>query len=139
MPTDTVTVPNLFELEGEKLKVTYSTSSIAGGPTFTFQQGRKILNFKKNEIQTTKTPIGTLVTVVIETVPDLKTVTFSLLLPDVNLQESTKVSIKAGGILTTSKTSAGGPKLVKGAIQSYKFVNLSGTAKAVQFVKAAKA
>lgn len=131
MPTDTA--PNLYELHGDKLQVTYSTTSIAGQPIFTFQQGRKTLNFKKTEIKTTKTPIGTLVTVLIETVPDLKTVTFSLALPDVNLQQSTKVNIKTVGILTTSKMSIGGPNLVKGAVQAYKVVTLSGTAKAVQF------
>ena len=127
------TAPNLYELHGDKLQVTYSTTNIAGQPTFTFQQGRKILTFKKSDIKITKTPIGTLVTVLVETVPDLKTVTFSLALPDVNLQQSTKVNIKTIGILTTSKTSIGGTNLVKGAVQVYKVVTLSGTAKAVKF------
>lgn len=131
MPIDTA--PNLYELRGDKLQVTYSTTSIAGQPLFTFQQGRKTLNFKKSEIRNTKTPIGTLVTVLIETVPDLKTVTFSLVLPDVNMHQSTKVNIKTIGILTTSKTSIGGPHLVKGAVQAYKVVALSGTAKTVPF------
>jgi hypothetical protein len=131
MPTDIT--PNLFELQGDKLKVTYTTTSITGQPTFTLQQGRKTLNFDKNQIQTTKIAIGTLLTVTIETVPDLKTTAFSLLLPDVNMQDSTKVSIKTIGILTTSKTSIGGPKLVKGALQAYKTVNLSGNAKVVKF------
>ena len=40
-----ISEPNLYELQGGSLKVTYSTSSIAGKPVFTFQQGRKILNF----------------------------------------------------------------------------------------------
>jgi len=131
MPTDSA--PNLYELYGEKLQVTYSTTSIAGQATFTFQQGRKILTFKKSDIKITKTPIGTLVTVLVETVPDVKTVTFSLALPDVNLQQSTKVNIKTVGILTTSKTSIVGTNLVKGAVQVYKVVTLSGTAKAVKF------
>jgi hypothetical protein len=127
------TAPNLYELNGDNLQVTYSTTSIAGQPIFTFQQGRKTLSFKKSEIKITKTPIGTLVSVLIEAIPDLKTVTFALVLPDVNLQQSTKVNIKTVGILTTSKTSIGGPNLVKGAVQAYKAVALSGTAKAVEF------
>ena len=130
MPTNNA--PNLYELQGEKLKVTYATTNIAGQPTFTLQQGRKTLNFDKNQIQTAKIPIGSLVTVTVETVPDLKTITFSLLLPDVNMQESTKVSIKAVGILTTSKTSLGGPKIVKGAVQAYKVASLSGNARFVR-------
>jgi len=127
------TVPNLYELQGGKVRITYSTSSISGQPQFDFRQGRKTLHFSGTEIQTAKTLIGTLVTVTVEETPDLRRVTFSLLLPDVNLQQSGKVNIKALGIFTTTKTSIAGPKLVKGALQTYKVESLSGTAKAVQF------
>jgi len=133
MATDSVA--NLYELQGDKVLVTYSTTNIAGQPLFTLQLGRKTLTFKKSEIKTTKSPVGTLVTVLTETVPDLRTVTFTLVLPDINLQQSTKVNTRAIGIVTTSKTSIGGPTLVKGAVQSYKVVTLSGTAKIVQSVK----
>jgi hypothetical protein len=133
MATDNVA--NLYELQGDKVLVTYSTTNIAGQPLFTLQLGRKTLTFKKSEIKTTKSPVGTLVTVLTETVPDLRTVTFTLVLPDINLQQSTKVNTRAIGIVTTSKTSIGGPTLVKGAVQSYKVVTLSGTAKIVQSVK----
>ena len=129
MPTDTT--PNLYELKGDKLKVTYATTSFTGQPTFTLQQGRKTLTFDKKQIQTTRLPIGSLVTVTVETLPDVKTTTFSLVLPDVNMQDSTKVSIKTIGITTTAKTSIGGPKTVKGAIQTYKVANLSGSARIV--------
>ena len=128
-----VTEPNLYELQGGNLRVTYSTTSITGKPIFSFQQGRKTLSFTGNDIQTVKTSIGTLVTVTIEAVADLKTVTFSLLLPAVNLQQKKKVNIKTIGILTTSKTSIGGPKLVAGALQTYKVVALRGSASAVLF------
>jgi hypothetical protein len=130
MPTDTT--PNFYELQGDKLKVSYTTTGLTGQPTFTLQQGRKTLTFDKNQIQTARVPIGSLVTVTIETVPDVKATTFSLVLPDVNMQNSTKVSIKTIGILTTSKTSIGGPKIVKGAVQTYKVANLSGTARIVK-------
>ena len=127
------TVPNLYELQGGKVRITYSTSSISGQPQFDFHQGRRTLHFSGTEIQTGKALIGTLVTVTIEQTPDLKRVTFSLLLPDVNLQQSDKVNIKAIGVFTTTKTSIAGPKLVKGALQTYKVEGLSGTARAVQF------
>jgi hypothetical protein len=133
MASTTETAPNLFELQGDKVRITYSTSSISGQPVFDFRQGRKELHFSGAEIQTGKTSIGTLATVTIEKTPDLKTVLFSLLLPDVNLQQSGKVKIKTIGIITTIKTSIGGPKSVKGALQAYKVENLSGTAKAVHF------
>jgi hypothetical protein len=128
------TTPNLYELQSDKFRVTYSTSSISGQPQFELRQGRKTLHFSGTEIQTGKTLIGTLVTVTIEETPDLKRVLFSLLLPDVNLQPSgKKVNIKTIGIVTTIKTSIGGPKLTTGALQTYKTVTLAGTAKVVQF------
>lgn len=133
MATDNVA--NLYELQGDKVLVIYSTTNIVGQPLFTLQVGRKTLTFKTSEIKTTKSPMGTLVTVLTETVPDLRTVTFSLVLPDVNLQQSTKVNIKALAVVTTSKMSIGGSTGVKGAVQSYKVVTLSGTAKLVQSVK----
>jgi hypothetical protein len=125
--------PNLYELQGDKARIAYSTSSTSGQPQFDFRQGRKELHFSGSEIQTATTLIGTLVTVTIEDTPDLKRVIFSLLLPDVNLQQATRVNIKTIGIVTTTKTSIGGPKLAKGALQTYKVASLSGTAKAVQF------
>ena len=73
-------------------------------------------------------------TVTIEETPDLKRVLFSLLLPDVNLQPSgKKANVKTIGIITTIKTSIGGPTMTKGALQSYNVTNLAGTAKIVQF------
>jgi hypothetical protein len=107
MASTTETAPNLFELQGDKVRISYSTSSISGQPVFDFRQGRKELHFSGAEIQTGKTSI--------------------------NLQQSGKVKIKTIGIITTIKTSIGGPKSVKGAMQAYKVENLSGTAKAVHF------
>ena len=128
------TTPNLYELQGDKVRITYSTSSISGQPQFNFSQGRKALHLSGTDIQTVKTPIGTLVTVTIDETPDLKKVLFSLVLPDVNLQQSgKKANIKTIGIITTIKTSIGGPTLTKGALQTYKVKNLAGTAKIVQF------
>jgi len=128
-----VNEPNLFELQGGNIKVTYSTSGIIGQPQFSFKRGRTVLNFGGNQIRSEKAAIGTLVTVTIETVPDLRTVLFSLMLPIVNLQQASKVNLKTIGILTTEKTSIGGPGLVKGALQSYKVIVLAGTAKSVVF------
>jgi len=50
-------VANLYELQGDKVLVTYSTTNIAGQPLFTLQLGRKTLIFKKSEIKTTKSPV----------------------------------------------------------------------------------
>ncbi len=123
--------PNLYELSGTRLKVTYSSSSIAGKPLLTIRQGRKDQQFTGNEIKTDKTQIGQLVTVTLETQPDRKTVLFSVLLPEVNLPDSLKSNIKTEAIVTTIKTTIAGPP--KGQVQTYKTVLLSGTARSVDF------
>ena len=123
--------PNLYELTGTRLKVTYSSSSIAGKPLMTIRQGRKDQQFTGNEIKTDKTPIGQLITVTTETQPDRKTVLFSVLLPDVNLPDSQKANIKTEAEVTTIKTTIAGPP--KGQVQSYKTILLSGTARSVDF------
>lgn len=123
--------PNLYELTGTRLKVTYSSSSIAGKPLMTIRQGRKDQQFTGNEIKTDKTQIGQLITVTLETQPDRKTVLFSVLLPDVNLPDSQKANIKTEAVVTTIKTTIAGPP--KGQVQTYKTVLLSGTARSVDF------
>lgn len=123
--------PNLYELSGTRLKVTYSSSSIAGKPLLTIRQGRKDQQFTGNEIKTDKTQIGQLITVTQETQPDRKTVLFSVLLPDVNLPDSGKSNIKTEAVVTTIKTTIAGPG--KGQVQTYKTVLLSGTARSVDF------
>ena len=123
--------PNLYELTGTRLKVTYSSSNIAGKPLMTIRQGRKDQQFTGNEIKTDKTQIGQLITVTLETQPDRKTVLFSVLLPDVNLPDSQKANIKTEAVVTTIKTTIAGPP--KGQVQTYKTVLLSGTARSVDF------
>src|SRR5262245_14809094 len=79
------TIPNLFNLAGEGLTVSYSTTSIDGKPRFTFKKGRKTLTFAGSEITSVAAGIGTLVSVVIAQVPDKSTTTFSVLLPAIKL------------------------------------------------------
>ncbi|MCC6588792.1 MAG: hypothetical protein IT168_18995 [Bryobacterales bacterium] len=123
--------PNLYELTGTRLKVTYSSSSISGKPLLTIRQGRKDQQFTGNEIKTDKTQIGQLITVTLEAQPDRKTVLFSVLLPDVNLPDSLKSTIKTEAVVTTIKTTIAGPP--KGQVQTYKTVLLSGMARSVDF------
>ena len=125
--------PNLYELKGGKLTITYSTSSIAGTAQFSFKKGSQTKTFSGSQIRTQTAATGTLVTVDIESVPDLKTVTFTLVLPQVNLGTKTSAKIATIGITTTAKTSIGGPALVQGQLQSYKVTDLTGTASQVLF------
>src|SRR6187200_2270809 len=96
--------PNLYQLSGEGLAVTYSTTSIEGKPRFTFKKGRQTLNFSGDQITTVETGIGTLVSVVIDNVPDKNRITFSILLPAIRLPGSKKQAFRTIGIATVTKT-----------------------------------
>jgi hypothetical protein len=121
---------NLFELSSRGIQVTYSTTSITGKPLFSYRDAFISKQFQGDEILLEESRIGQLVTVVLEQVPDLKTVTFTLILPTVKkLPSSTGTAVEVPGIMATAHTSIIGPGL--GPSITYRQVMLSGTA---QFV-----
>ena len=75
--------------------------------------------------------IGTLVSVTIATVPDKGTTTCLILLPAIRLGDSKRASFRTIGITTLAKTTIAGPP--QGAQQSYKVIDLRGSAKLVDF------
>ena len=125
--------PNLFELTGEYTRITYSTTSITGQPQFHYHDQKRDVNVTGDEIRLLETEIGTLVTVTLEVIPDLHTLTVSLLVPEINLNEGNESPLSTQAILTTHRTSIGGPGLVEGQLQTYEVVALEGTASLVDF------
>lgn len=59
--------------------------------------------------------------------------TVSLLVPQINLNEGDESPLSTPAILTTHRTSIGGPGLVEGQVQTYEVVALEGTASLVAF------
>jgi hypothetical protein len=118
---------NLFELNGNLIHVTFSSTNILGGPILSYRDDQRSLSFRGEEIRIQQTELGELITVTLEAVPDLKTVTFSLLLPVVTVMpQSSGIRIKVPGITTTNPTTIAGPP--PGPQQLYSLVNLRGTA-----------
>lgn len=121
------TQANLFELSRGDIHVTYSGTSILGGPIFSYRDNQLSCSFRGEEIRIVDTEVGQLITVTLETIPDLRTVTFSLILPVVTvMQQSNGVHIKVPGITTTAPTTIAGPP--PGPQQLYSAINLRGTA-----------
>lgn len=125
--------PNLYELSGYGVEVTYSTTSIDGSPRLHFREGERNLDFAGEQIQTRATDLGTEVTVTLEVIPDLRTVTVTLLVPAINLGTGVQVAFATAAIETTNHTSIGGPALIVGPLQTYRVIQLDGTAKRVDF------
>ncbi len=121
------TQANLFELSRGAIHVTYSTTSFIGGPILSYRDNQLSRSFRGEEISVQATDLGQLVTVTLETIPDLRTVKFTLILPVVTVMpQSVGTRVKVPGITTTAPTSIAGP--LPGPQQLYSSINLRGTA-----------
>lgn len=130
MTATTYTQANQFHLRGKDLVIQYSATSIAGVPLLNLEHKGTKKAFRGDEIRALESPLGTLITVTLEVIPDLKDVTLTVVIPGVNVaQNSEKVHTFA--VVTTSHTSIGGPRLVKGQLQTYVTEDLIGTAETV--------
>ena len=127
-----VTAPDVYELTGDHLKITYATTSIAGEPRFTYNDGSQTMSFKGNEIRETKSDIGTLVSVTTHMTVDQGSTTFTLLVPAVRLKGSSPAQIHTVGVTTVHKFSVI-PAFSLGQTELYTTTKLSGTAKLVAF------
>jgi hypothetical protein len=125
---------NLFTFTGKNdTQIVYSTSSITGEPQFTYRDRTRDRSFSGDGITVTSSPLGTLVTVLLEIMPDLLTLTATLVLPDINLGDRQMIRFSTMVILTTNPTTIGGPDLVIGPLQTYQVVKLRGVAQRVEF------
>jgi hypothetical protein len=121
------TQANLFELSRGAIHVTYSSTNILGGPILSYRDHQLSRSFRGNEIHIQDSDVGQIITVTLETIPDLRTVTFSLILPIVTVMpQSAGVHIQVPGITSTAPTTIAGPP--PGPQKLYSVVNLKGTA-----------
>ena len=129
------TKPNRFELRdvAGHTRIIYDTSGVDGRPHLDYTDQQLHRSYAGKEIGVLPSEIGTLVSVTLEEVPDEHTVTLTLLVPAVNLQDR-QATIDTAAILTTQRTGIGGPALVRGALQTYRVLTLRGTASLVAFL-----
>lgn len=130
MATATQTA-NLFELQCDGTQVTYSTSSFQGPPQLSYSDPEGDRSFSGDEIRTLASALGSEVTVTLESVPDLHTITLTLLLPAIKLDAGGEAPFDTLAIKTTTRTTIAGPP--PGPAQTYEAVALHGVAKAVDF------
>jgi hypothetical protein len=126
--------PNLFTFTGRQddTQVVFSTTSVTGTAQFSYHDETREHSASGDEITVERGPLGTLVTVTLEIVPDLHTLTVTLVLPDVGVSRPV-THFRTFLVLTTNRTSIGGPALITGALQLYQVVKGRGTAQQVQF------
>ena len=124
--------PDVYELAGGQLHVTYATTSKDGQPYFSYEDGSQKLSFKGADIRQEKSEIGTLVTVIIHRTVDTGSTTFTLLVPSVRLKESSLAEVHTYGVTTIHKFSVI-PAMNMGQTETYTSTELLGTAKMVMF------
>jgi hypothetical protein len=122
--------PNLYQLSGKHLNITYSTSGIDGKPHFSYQDLQQTLSFTGDQIRSVETEIGTLVSVTIRMTIDSGGTTFSLLLPRVNIPGEQSVPVQTVGITTLHRFSI---LPINGQLDFYTVTRLNGSASRVFF------
>ena len=127
-----VRVPNLFQVHGAQLHITYSTTSIDGKPRFVYQDAFQTLTFEGDQIRTVATEIGTLVTVTIRMTIDSGSTSFTLLVPTVHLTSMNHATLHTEGITTIHRFSIV-PAFNQGQTELYTVTPLIGTASFVNF------
>ena len=124
---------NLFDVTGP-ITVSYSRSSIAGVPLFSYRDSQLDLQFSGPEIHRTDTPIGELVTVTLENVVDAFVRAFTMLVPEIRLCRGEEVEFDTLGIETTDRSGAFVPAPgPSGVRQTYRVHQVRGVAQLVDF------
>jgi hypothetical protein len=124
--------PNLFTLHGRGLHVTLATTSLTGRPQLTYQDTQQARQFEGDEITFADTAFGRLASVVLVSVPDLGTTTFTLVVPEVNLVGAASHAVSTIGVTAVHSTTIIGPP--PGQSTSLHTVRLRGNADQVQSV-----
>jgi hypothetical protein len=122
--------PTLFNLKGDGVTITYSTSGVVGRPTFQYRDK----TFRPDEITIEDSALGRMVSVVLERVPDLKTVSLTLLVPTVALDppKERSATIQTFAI-ESERADSIAPATLHGQLQTYRVRRLRGTAEFVVF------
>jgi hypothetical protein len=130
-PSQIVT-PNLYHLSGHHLHVTYTTSSIDGKPTMSYQDAHQSKSFRGDEIRAVECDVGTLVSVTLRMTPDIGSTSLSLLVPRVRIVAGTTAAIRSECV-TTLHSMPFAPQTAQGQLDTYHVVAVQGTAQHVAF------
>lgn len=124
---------NDFDISGP-IVIGYGRTSFGGGPTFSYRDAQLTLSFSRDEITRTDSPVGELVTVTLEEVPDAFVRTFTLVVPKIHLTMGPEADFNTVGIETTDRSQAHTlPPGPLGVLQSYRLHELHGVARLVDF------
>jgi hypothetical protein len=124
-----VVAPNLYQLAGGGISITYIPSGAGGQPFLRYQDVHRMLHFFGKKIQQAEVAdLGMVVSVTLAITVDLGSTTFSVLVPRVNLPDHRGASalISTEGITTVHSLSLA-PGVNLGQLDTYSVTPLNGT------------
>lgn len=124
--------PNLYQLQGRTIHVSYSTSGIDGQPHFTYQDTTQTLSFRGQDIRVVESDLGQVVSVSLRRTIDSGSTSFSVIIPRVGLVDGHPANITTQGITTVHRFSVV-PLFMRGQLDTYSYARLVGTASFVVF------
>jgi hypothetical protein len=122
--------PNLFELSYEDTKIVYALDESSGAPRLEYSGPMGRHSFEGDAIRTEDSARGREVSVTLDGVSHLRTITLTVFLPDVVLDDSDQLSFRTVGIHATRRRSmTDGP----GAEFTTEPLEFDGLAKLIEF------
>jgi hypothetical protein len=119
--------PNHYQLTSNEVQITYTPSNSNGQPELSYQGSHGNLTFTGSDIRSEETTPGTLITVFLVRTVDMGSVTLTLLMPGVNLADTTEQPIQTLAIETQNLFSVVDRNKAR-QTQIYQVYNLQGTA-----------
>jgi hypothetical protein len=124
---------NLFNITGP-IVIFYTRSSLAGPPQLSYKDAELDLDFSGAAITQADSPLGELVTVTLQDVPDAFVRTFTLIVPKIRLRMGDEIPFDTLGIETIDRSGAHTlPPGPTGVLQTSRSHQLQGSAQAVRF------
>ena len=104
--------PTLFELTYEDTKIVYSPGALDGSPSLHYAGPMGRYSFEGDEIQTYNSARGLEVSVTLDRVSHLRTITLTVFLPDLDIEDTTdELSFRTVGIHSTRRRAKTGEPL----------------------------
>jgi hypothetical protein len=123
--------PDLFQLTGSHIHITYTTSSVDGKPTMTYQDPYQGIAFSEDEIRTVECDLGTVVSVTLRMTVDTGSTSLSVLIPRVRIAQGAIAAVHTECVTTMHRFSVVSSSM--GQLDAYRVVPLHGTAQFAVF------
>lgn len=127
-----IVTPNLFHLTGSHLHITYTTSSIDGTPTMTYQDPHRAVSFQGDEIHTVECDLGTLASVTLRLTVDTGSTSLSVFIPRMRIEQGAIAAVHTDCVTTVHRFPVI-PSFSLGQLDTYSVQPLRGTAQSVAF------